>query len=209
MTPEIRHVLFDADGVLQHRPGGWIPAVAVYAGERAAELLAVLNADELASLCGEADFTHDVGARLAEFGLTVDPESFYADIWLTIEVSPTSIAVVEAVRRTGRGVHLATNQARVRAAYMIDELGLRERFDRLFVSAWMGVAKPSPEFFRQALAELGAEPGAVLFIDDLEANVEAARSLGLRAECWHLDEGHDTLLTRLSAHGVAGGDFPA
>ena len=205
----VRHVLFDADGVMQTRPGGWVPAVAAYAGDRAAELLEILNRDELASLDGVADFLPEVGSRLAEFGIDADPAAFYADIWLTIEVAPQSVGVVEAVRRTGRGVHLATNQARSRAAYMLRELGYADLFDDHFVSAWLGASKPSPEFFHRAMARLGAQPQEVLFIDDLLDNVVAAREVGLRAECWHLDEGHDALLTRLAAHGVRAGESGA
>ncbi len=206
---DVRHVLFDADGVLQRRPGGWLPAVAAYAGGRAAELLAVLNEDELASLRGEVDFLPDVAARLAEYGIAEDPEAFYADIWLTIEVVPESIGVVEAVRRTGRGVHLASNQIRRRAAYMLDHLGYADLFDELFVSAHLGVAKPSPDYFRRAVELLDADPATVLFIDDHEPNIHAARSVGLRAHWWSLDDGHDVLVARLSDHGIDVAGFEA
>jgi putative hydrolase of the HAD superfamily len=206
---EIRHVLFDADGVLQRRPGGWVPAVAAYAGERAEELLGVLNEDELASLRGEQDFLPDVAARLAEFEIDEDPEAFYADIWLTIEVVPESLALVEAVRRTGRGVHLASNQIRRRAAYMLDELGFADLFDELFVSALLGVAKPSPDYFRRAVERLDADPATVLFVDDHEPNIHAARSVGLVAHWWSLDDGHDALVARLSDHGIDVAGFDA
>ena len=206
---DIRHVLFDADGVLQRRPGGWVSAMEAYAGERAEELLAVLNQDELASLRGEVDFLADVAARLAEFGIAEDPEAFYADVWLTIEVVPESIAVVEAVRRTGRGVHLASNQVRARAAYMLDRLGYADLFDELFLSAHLGVAKPSPDYFRRAVELLDADPATVLFIDDHEPNIHAARSVGLHAHWWSLDDGHDTLVARLSEHGIDVAGFGA
>lgn len=207
--PGVRHVLFDADGVLQRRPGGWLPAVAAYAGDRAEELLTVLNQDELASLTGVADFLPDVGVRLAEFGIDADPAAFYADIWLTIEVVPQSIALVQAVRATGRGVHLASNQARSRATYMLDRLGYADLFDELFVSAYLGVAKPSPDYFRLAVEHLGADPASMLFIDDHEPNIHAARSVGLRAHWWSLDDGHDALVARLSDHGIDVAGFDA
>ena len=52
-------------------------------------------------------------------------------------------------------------------------------FDDVLVSYELGVCKPDPEFFRRGLAKLGVEPEECLFIDDLEDNVEAARSLGI------------------------------
>ena len=49
----------------------------------------------------------------------------------------------------------------------------------MLVSYELGVCKPDPEFFRRGLAKLGVEAEECLFIDDLEDNVEAARSLGI------------------------------
>ncbi len=52
-------------------------------------------------------------------------------------------------------------------------------FDDVLVSYELGVCKPDPEFFRRGLAKLGVEAEECLFIDDLEDNVEAAKSLGI------------------------------
>ena len=42
----------------------------------------------------------------------------------------------------------------------------------------------------------------MLFVDDMEVNVEAARAVGLAAEHWHLDRGHAELENLLARHGV-------
>ena len=52
-------------------------------------------------------------------------------------------------------------------------------FDLLVFSGEEGVQKPDPEIFRRALARLGAAPGEAVFVDDVEANVEAARGMGM------------------------------
>jgi len=52
-------------------------------------------------------------------------------------------------------------------------------FDLLVFSGEEGVQKPDPEIFRRALARLGAAPGEAVFVDDVEANVEAARRMGM------------------------------
>lgn len=48
-------------------------------------------------------------------------------------------------------------------------------------SSNIAVTKPSSEAFRAACEALSAEPKAVLFVDDNEANVEGARTAGLAA----------------------------
>ncbi|MCF7797679.1 MAG: HAD family phosphatase [Lentisphaeria bacterium] len=44
-----------------------------------------------------------------------------------------------------------------------------------------GYMKPSPEIYRAALAKTPFKPDEIVFIDDLEVNVRAARDLGIRA----------------------------
>ncbi|UAL31820.1 hypothetical protein K8W59_03485 [Nocardioides rotundus] len=50
------------------------------------------------------------------------------------------------------------------------------------------------------LDRLGVPADQVLFIDDSLANVEGARGVGLLAEHWHLDQGHDRLDHLLARH---------
>jgi epoxide hydrolase-like predicted phosphatase len=63
-----------------------------------------------------------------------------------------------------------------RALIPVDEL-----FDFVIDSSSVGVRKPDPRIFNLAMQELGdTEPGQVIFLDDYQANVDAARALGLQ-----------------------------
>jgi len=64
------------------------------------------------------------------------------------------------------------------------------------------VAKPEPDIFAAALAQAGCAPEEVVFIDDLEPNVRAARSLGISALLY---ENHQGCLDQLRSLGVAVG----
>lgn len=44
-----------------------------------------------------------------------------------------------------------------------------------------GFMKPAPEIYLAALAKTAFKPGEIVFIDDLEVNVQAARDLGFQA----------------------------
>ena len=81
-----------------------------------------------------------------------------------------------------RPCHLATNQEPYRARHMRDVLDYGKVFDRLFFSCEIGCSKPDPGYFRAILDSLKLPPRAVLFIDDVDANVAAAESVGIRAE---------------------------
>ncbi|HEX3931161.1 MAG TPA: HAD-IA family hydrolase [Nocardioides sp.] len=67
----------------------------------------------------------------------------------------------------------------------------------------LGVAKPSPGHVTRAAAKIGAAPEAILFVDDIAANVEGARSAGLASEQWDFEQGLGRLLALLSQHGIA------
>ncbi|QFG25546.1 HAD family phosphatase [Actinomadura sp. WMMB 499] len=56
------------------------------------------------------------------------------------------------------------------------------RFDALTYSCRIGVAKPDPRAYRICAERLGVDPADVVFFDDTERNVLAAREVGMRAE---------------------------
>jgi len=199
----IRHVLFDADGVLQDVPGGWEASTEPYLGERTLEFLRRVWDDELAALAGQADLLPLVAAALADFGVTAPPEEVHRAIWLRIEPVEQTVALVSALRRKGYGVHLATNQDRHRAAHMREVLGYDALFDVSCYSWELGARKPDAAFFAEAARRIGAQPAAILFIDDSARNVDAARDAGLAAEQWTFANGHDALLDLLAKHGVS------
>jgi putative hydrolase of the HAD superfamily len=199
--------MFDADGVLQHLPGGWIAAAEPFFGGRALEFLQRSYAAELPTLAGQGDHLAILTATLADFAVTVPVADVYRGIWLSVEPVPTSLAVVRALRQGGYGVHLGTNQERYRAAHMREVLGYDGLFDVSCYSWELGAAKPDLAFFTEAARRIGAEPEAILFIDDNAENVAAARAAGLSAEQWCLDDGHDLLYDLLAQHGVSA-EFP-
>ena len=65
-------------------------------------------------------------------------------------------------------------EARWRALLPIDEL-----FEVVVDSAFVGTRKPEPEIYAITLERLGVAAEACVFIDDLEPNVDAAKSAGM------------------------------
>ena len=57
--------------------------------------------------------------------------------------------------------------------------GVRELFDVVVDSGVVGVAKPDQRIFRLALTRLGLPPEECVFVDDKQANVEAAEAVGM------------------------------
>jgi len=64
-----------------------------------------------------------------------------------------------------------------------EENGLewKDVFRTEFLSCEMKLLKPDPEIYREALRRIGLPADEILFVDDSQANVDAAASLGINA----------------------------
>lgn len=102
-------------------------------------------------------------------------------IWCgAFEPDPEVLAAADLVR--DRPTALFTdNDALLRAGLPERLPEVNDRFDVLAFSCALGAVKPAGEAFAGALGLLGAVPGEAFFVDDREANVRAARELGLTA----------------------------
>ena len=74
---------------------------------------------------------------------------------------------------------LSNMPADIRAALRL-RFGWLERFAVQVYSCEVGVVKPEPAIYRHCLQKLKLKAAQVVFVDDREENVEAARRLGLR-----------------------------
>ena len=63
----------------------------------------------------------------------------------------------------------------------MEALGALQWFDAAIASCEIGAIKPAHQMYEAILALLGVAPGEAVFVDDLPANLEAARALGMRA----------------------------
>ncbi|MGZ5418253.1 MAG: HAD family hydrolase [Nocardioides sp.] len=202
---EVRAVLWDADGVLQHLPAGWEASMRPVVGHLVDDVEAFLQeafAAERPALTGHARWVEVLPRLLEKWGIA-DSYDDALRVWLTIEPVAETRELVASLRASGVRCFLATNQDEHRGRHMHENLGYAELFDDTFYSFELGVAKPDPAYFSAILSRLALPAGEVLFVDDSAANVESAQGVGLRAEQWHVDEGIDALRERLRAHDLS------
>lgn len=199
----ISTVLFDADGVLQRGPTGWIShwASLIDSPDRLDDFVQDIFAAEYPHLSGEPGFEAAIQAVLDKWH-SDRPLEDAMRLWFMIEPDEDNLSLVRAVRQQGVSVGLATNQHLPRYQYMMSNFGYAEMFDHLFVSCKMGVAKPSLAYFEDIVDQLGCEPGELLFFDDNPDNVAAACEAGLAAETFRIPEGRARLEQLLAQYEV-------
>jgi putative hydrolase of the HAD superfamily len=189
-------LVLDLDGVvvLGHPEGGHWPKHLLrdlgLAPERLQECFFRTHFE--ACVLGQRDLFEALDDAWPQLGWDGSPQAL-VDYWFAMDsrLDGEVLAEVDAWRSKGGRAFLATVQEHHRARHVWEYLRLRERFDGLIHSAALGARKPDRTFFERATARLPIEaPGEVLFLDDLPANVDAARSFGWQA---HLHTGPEDL----------------
>ena len=99
-------------------------------------------------------------------------------------LDPVLLGDLASYRAGGLQLHLATVQEHRRAAYLWDDLGLKDRFDGLHHSAAVGAKKPDARYFVAVQARTGFAPAELLLIDDSDVNVAAAKAAGWGGLLW-------------------------
>ncbi|MFF1924699.1 HAD-IA family hydrolase [Streptomyces sp. NPDC058221] len=183
-TQLIDAVLCDIDGVVRHWPASDIIeeahglprgalAAAAFAparlfpaitGEVTDEQWRSAVAGDLTAVCGSAD---RAAAAVADWSALVP------------RVDPDVVALLTAVREVA-AVALVSN-ATTRLEWDLGRQGLTGLTGTVVNTARIGLAKPDPRVYHIAADRVGVTPGRCLFVDDTEANVEAARRVGMTA----------------------------
>ena len=167
---------------------GWYAAEGIDAAgyERAIrdfhdEGLAALNVfDPIAALeRGELRVEHfeqGLAERLARFcGVPVPAEGLIGRMFAGFAAAPAMINVVRKSKAAGLRTALLSNSWG--NEYLRDDWD--QLFDAVVISGEVGMRKPEAEIFHYTLDQLGCAPGDAVFVDDLEANVRGAASIGL------------------------------
>jgi putative hydrolase of the HAD superfamily len=76
-------------------------------------------------------------------------------------------------------LYLLSDTNEIHFGYVRETVATLSVFDEFIVSYQVGVMKPDPRIYQEALRRSGLPAGACLFVDDRPANVEGAARLGI------------------------------
>jgi putative hydrolase of the HAD superfamily len=135
---------------------------------------------------------------VVDLAMDLSPEAFLAEFegWLT---GPHPGAF-ELVNEIPPSYHVAA-LSNMSATHWnrIKTMGWPDRFNAAFVSCEIRHLKPSREAFELALREMALPAANVLFLDDSDVNVQAARAMGINA---HVVMNPAEARALLERHGV-------
>jgi len=107
----------------------------------------------------------------------------FAEIYFeALNPNPEMIDLMRELKQSGYRMAMLTNNVREWEPRWRSMLPVDEIFELVVDSAFVGMRKPDAEIFELTLERLGGvSPASCLFVDDIEANVDAARALGMQA----------------------------
>ncbi len=104
---------------------------------------------------------------------------------LLLDIDPIRIDLIEQLSKKYR-IFVLSNTSQVHMVEfekILNRCTKRETiwplFEKPYFSFDMGLLKPDPEIYKRVLSDSNLIPDETLFIDDLKANIEAAKLLGI------------------------------
>jgi putative hydrolase of the HAD superfamily len=118
------------------------------------------------------------------------PLAGFTDVyWEHLDPNAEMIAFMRGLKDRGLRMALLTNNVREWEPLWRSMLPVDEIFEVVVDSAFVGMRKPEPGIYELTLERLDGMPAEeCVFLDDLEHNCEAARSLGMRAVLFQSNE---------------------
>jgi putative hydrolase of the HAD superfamily len=199
-------VMFDYGGVISQPLSA--EDVALLAGVAGVSVPALLAeywkwrpAYDLAELDAK-EYWQQVGSGLRrEFGGGEISELVRLDSASWLRLQAGTVALIEDLAGAAHPLALLSN-APGELATEIAGLPVAAHFGHLIFSCQLKLAKPDPRCYSRALAQLGADPDEVIFIDDRDENVAAAAAMGLSSVHFTSPDETRAAVTRLLAeHG--------
>lgn len=182
----IKAIIFDVDGVLVNAEKFSIQLEKEY-GIPTEKLLPFFKKEFQECLLGKADLKDVIEPHLAEWGWRGSVDDFL-QFWFKSEhkIDEEVLNIVKHLKEKAL-VFIATNQEKHRISYLSKEMGFGEIFKRIYSSAKIGYLKENPIFFHLMVEDIqehfssDVKHNEILFFDDTERNVKAAKEAGLNA----------------------------
>jgi HAD superfamily hydrolase (TIGR01509 family) len=116
-----------------------------------------------------------------DWGIDLPPERFLQEFrsW-SRRLLPGAAELLRSLRSQFRLAALS-NSNELHWERNSRDLGVTDLFEMAISSHQVGCCKPGPAIYLEALDRLKVSPDAVMFFDDVSANVDAASDLGMRA----------------------------
>lgn len=187
MAATVRNVIFDLGGVVFD----WNPDHIVARVQPVPELRAALKQ----ALFGHADWRmFDRGtlteAQLIErlqvrLGATrAEVDVIFDAVRNSLVEKPETLQLLRSLQSRGTPLYCLSNMPASIYLHLRERHKFWDAFSGIVISGEVQMMKPEPEVFMHLLEKFNLRAHETVFIDDLQANIESARQVGLHTICF-------------------------
>jgi putative hydrolase of the HAD superfamily len=180
----IKTIIFDTDGVVVLRDMNFSERYAKDFGVPIEKLTPFYFNEFQLCIVGKADLKTAIVKYLPAWGWTRSVDELL-DYWFKSEsnLDRQMLDSIADLRSKGIKCYQDTNNEKHRADYLWDTLGLKNSFDAMFASGYLGCKKPQQEFWAAIWEKIGRpDKSEVLVFDDDQESVDSANAFGFHAE---------------------------
>lgn len=121
----------------------------------------------------------DESAAMLPSSLTHATEKFFQNWPEHLTFIPETLELISQLKEQNRNIYLLSNAPVKFADWALKNCPFFESFSGIVFSAPIKMAKPMPEIYLYLFEHFQLDPKTCFFIDDLEKNINAGRSLGM------------------------------
>ena len=198
------NIVFDLGGVVvTYDRGGLLDELYVDPVTRAAMHVGIerhldwleMDRGTLAEADAVAEAARRAGVSAAELARFMER---MAVAWTPV---PETVDLLYRLRAHGHALFCLSNMHPASTAFLERTCTFWDVFAGRVISCLVGLCKPEPAIYTHLLARYALAPPETIFIDDLEVNLAAAKTLGIRTIQF---ENPSQCARALRGHGVAG-----
>ena len=208
MNAKINNIIFDLGGVILDIDETIVYKELEKLGIKTSELARSKEFIDIMSKFDTGIYTAPTFRKKTKalLGLEKMTDQKFDSIWnaMLLDIPRERVKAIEKIKKHYK-IFLMSNTNVIHYDLYVRDLQLRfgyNEFDELFNKSYFSFAehleKPDPRFFELILDHEGLLPEETLFIDDTAANIEVAKSLGIRT--YHISR--EELVRNLFSNGV-------
>lgn len=186
----IKAILFDIDGMVNKRVEYFSRKYSREFGVAYDEMGPFFENEFILCEIGKADLKTELPKYLAKWKWDKSVDEFL-EYWFKNEtdLDKEMLNSIQNLRNKGTKCFLQTRNEKYRTEYLWNTMGLKNHFDGMFSSAYLGSMKPQVGFWNAIYQQLlEFKKDEILVWDDKAENVESAKKFGFQAKLFTGEE---------------------
>jgi putative hydrolase of the HAD superfamily len=106
-------------------------------------------------------------------------DNFFDAVLASLRLKEDTVALMQRMHAAGHSLYCLSNMPHHALAYLEQTYSFWSLFSARVISCQVGMCKPEPGIYAHLLQQCAMDPAQSVFVDDMQANVDAAAAFGI------------------------------